>query len=60
VRLVAERRAVELSHLDLKFDVLQHGAPRQEHRALEHDTDLGTRSIDGLTVDQHLAAARRD
>ena len=40
--------------------VLDHGLPGEERGILEHDTAVGARGGDRLTVDRHASARRRD
>jgi hypothetical protein len=47
---------IEPAQLHLHEHVLDRGAPVEEDRALEHDAEIGLRTVDHAAVDAHLAA----
>ncbi len=52
-------RALELLRLRLQHDVAERGAPFEQHRALEHDADVGARRQSTAAPSIATTAARR-
>jgi hypothetical protein len=46
------------AQLDLHEHVVERGAPVEQHRALEHDAEVGLRPVDDAAGDARLARAR--
>ena len=51
---------IQAADFDLQQDVAQGGAPRHQHRVLEHNPDRGRRSANRLAVHADDTAGRRD
>ena len=54
----ARARLVETENLGRQQHVVEHGAPGEQHRLLEHDADIAGRAGERRAVEQELAAAR--
>ncbi len=58
-RALAVGLRVHAAQLDLHQHVVEHVAPVQQHRALEHDAEVGLRAGHAPAAHDHLARARR-
>src|SRR5262245_19910722 len=48
------------AQLEAEGDVAQHARPRQQREVLEHERALGSRAVDGASLDENFASVARD